>query len=184
MVARPKKKEWMFKVQNPVTKKKLNFCGVRKFEGSQKKKENKNKGEASKSAGHKSGTQRVSLSFFLFFLSSGKHAKKRETMASVASERMTRVASPSLRRCRGDFGTMMVQSSKKNKITRRRVAQNLPRKRWTKCKCSAAWNNDDHEEYSSSSSSSSTGREGQDIGSVDEGDMFEGETYLRASESL
>jgi len=167
-----------------VDKKKLNFCGVRKFEGSQKKKENKNKGEASKSAGHKSGTQRVSLSFFLFFLSSGKHAKKRETMASVASERMTRVASPSLRRCRGDFGTMMVQSSKKNKITRRRVAQNLPRKRWTKCKCSAAWNNDDHEEYSSSSSSSSTGREGQDIGSVDEGDMFEGETYLRASESL
>ena len=75
----------------------------------------------------------------------------------------------------------MVQSSRKKKITRRRVAQNLPRKRWTKCKCNAAWNNDDHEEYSSSSS---TGREGQDIGSVDEGDMFEGETYLRASESL
>ena len=120
------------------------------------------------------------LSFFLsFVLFVWKTHGKRETMASMASERMTRVASPSSRRCRGDFGTMMVK-----KITRRRVAQNLPRKRWTKCKCNAAWNNDDHEEYSSSSSSSSTGREGQDIGSVDEGDMFEGETYLRASESL
>jgi hypothetical protein len=50
-----------------------------------------------------------------------------------------------------------------------------------------AWNNDDHELYSSTDNSdnSNNKRVGeQNTGSLDEGDMFEGETYLRASESL
>jgi hypothetical protein len=49
-----------------------------------------------------------------------------------------------------------------------------------------AWNNDDHELYSSTDNSdnSNNKRGEQNTGSLDEGDMFEGETYLRASESL
>jgi len=50
-----------------------------------------------------------------------------------------------------------------------------------------AWNNDDHELYSSTDNSDNSNNkrsEEQNTGSLDEGDMFEGETYLRASESL
>jgi hypothetical protein len=74
-------------------------------------------------------------------------------------------------------------TTSKNKITRRKM---LRRKEATTTTCNA-WNNDDHELYSSTDNSDSSNNkrsEEQNTGSLDEGDMFEGETYLRASESL
>jgi len=107
---------------------------------------------------------------------------EREMMASGClcsrAERMNCAASSSSSASRN--GT-----TSKNKITRGKMMRRKEATTTTTTTCNA-WNNDDHELYSSTDNSdnSNNKRGEQNTGSLDEGDMFEGETYLRASESL
>jgi hypothetical protein len=107
---------------------------------------------------------------------------EREMMASGClcsrAERMNCAASSSSSVSRN--GT-----TSKNKITRGKMMRRKEATTTTTTTCNA-WNNDDHELYSSTDNSdnSNNKRGEQNTGSLDEGDMFEGETYLRASESL
>ena len=108
---------------------------------------------------------------------------EREMMASGClcsrAERMNCAASSSSSVSRN--GT-----TSKNKITRGKMMRRKEATTTTTTTTCNAWNNDDHELYSSTDNSdnSNNKRGEQNTGSLDEGDMFEGETYLRASESL